>query len=66
MNKEIMSAALKNAGYYYDMTTATLYMTAEFEKNSNTYGSNHWSEYKIDDIEYIMNEMYLVFLHGTP
>ena len=42
MNKEIMSAALKNAGYYYDMTTATLYMTAEFEKNSNTYGTNEY------------------------
>ena len=44
MNKEIMSAALKNVGYYYDMTTATLYMTTEFEKNSNAYGT---SEYRM-------------------
>lgn len=42
MNKEIMSAALKNVGYYYDMTVATLYMTTEFEKNSNTYGTNEY------------------------
>ena len=44
MNKEIMSASLKDVGYYYDMTAATLYMTAEFEKNSNTYGT---SEYRM-------------------
>ena len=42
MNKEIMSAALKNVGYYYDMTAATLYMTSEFQKNSNTYGTNEY------------------------
>ena len=42
MNKEIMSAALKNVGYYYDMTAATLYMTTEFEKNSNVYGTNEY------------------------
>lgn len=37
-----MSAALKNVGYYYDMTAATLYMTTEFEKKSNTYGTNEY------------------------
>ena len=41
-NKEIITAALKNAGYYYDFATTTLYMTAEFEKNSNTYGTNEY------------------------
>ncbi len=41
-NKEIITTALKNAGNYYDFATATLYMTAEFEKNSNTYGTNEY------------------------
>lgn len=41
-NKEIITAALKNAGYYYDFATTTLYMTAEFEKNSSTYGTNEY------------------------
>ena len=42
MNKEIMSSALKNVGYYYDITAATLYMTSEFQKNSNTYGTSEY------------------------
>ena len=41
-NKSVVTAALKNAGYYYDFATATLYMTAEFEKNSNAYGTNEY------------------------
>ena len=41
-NKEIITAALKNTGYYYDFPTATLYMTAHFEKSSNSYGTNEY------------------------
>ena len=41
-NKEIITTALKNTGYYYDFATATLYMTADFEKNSNSYGTNEY------------------------
>lgn len=42
-NKTIITTSLKNTGYYYDFATATLYMTAEFEKNSNSYGTNEYS-----------------------
>ena len=41
-NKEIITTALKSTGYYYDFATATLYMTADFEKNSNSYGTNEY------------------------
>lgn len=42
MIKEIISAALKSAGHYYDFDSNTLYMTPSFQKNSNTYGTNEY------------------------
>ena len=55
-NKSVVSAALKNAGYYYDFATATLYMTAEFEKNSNAYGTNEY---------HLMNRILAKFPNAT-
>ena len=55
-NKSVVSAALKNAGYYYDFATATLYMTAEFEKNSNSYGTNEY---------HLMNRILAKFPNAT-
>ena len=55
-NKEIITAALKNAGHYYDFATATLYMTAEFEKNSNSYGTNEY---------HLMNRILAKFPNAT-
>ena len=55
-NKSVVTAALKNAGYYYDFATATLYMTAEFEKNSNSYGTNEY---------HLMNRILAKFPHAT-
>ena len=55
-NKSVVTAALKNAGYYYNFATATLYMTAEFEKNSNSYGT---SEY------HLMNRILAKFPNAT-
>ena len=55
-NKSVVTAALKNAGYYYDFATATLYMTAEFEKNSNAYGTNEY---------HLMNRILTKFPNAT-
>lgn len=55
-NKSVVSAALKNAGYYYDFAAATLYMTAEFEKNSNAYGTNAY---------HLMNRILAKFPNAT-
>lgn len=55
-NKSVVTAALKNAGYYYDFATATLYMTAEFEKNSNAYGTNEY---------HLMNRILAKFPNAT-
>lgn len=55
-NKSVVTAALKNAGYYYDFATATLYMTAEFEKSSNSYGTNEY---------HLMNRILAKFPNAT-
>ena len=55
-NKSVVTAAMKNAGYYYDFATATLYMTAEFEKNSNSYGTNEY---------HLMNRILAKFPNAT-
>ena len=55
-NKEIITTALKNTGYYYDFATTTLYMTADFEKNSNSYGTNEY---------HLMNRILAKFPNAT-
>lgn len=47
MDTKIVASALRTDGYYMDITTNTLYMTAPFEKKSNIYGTQEYRQVNI-------------------